>query len=106
VAVARELTKVHEEVVRGTLAEALRYYEEHTPRGEVTLVVEAMSEATVPDAADRRAATTLGQSLIDEGLKPSHAAREVARRLGLPRNLAYEIVQNLAVQLRANPEGQ
>ena len=95
-AVGRELTKVHEEVVRGTLAEALRYYEEHPPRGEVTVVVEGAPEAGPADAADRAAARTLAQALVDEGLRPSHAAREVARRLGLPRNLAYEIVQNLA----------
>jgi 16S rRNA (cytidine1402-2'-O)-methyltransferase len=95
VAVARELTKVHEEVVRGTLAEALRYYEENPPRGEVTLVVEGASAPPAADAADRAAARTLAQALVDEGLRPSHAAREVARRLGLPRNLAYEIVQTL-----------
>jgi 16S rRNA (cytidine1402-2'-O)-methyltransferase len=95
VAVARELTKVHEEVVRGTLAKALRYYEETPPRGEVTLVVEGASVSLAPDAADRAAARTLAQALVDEGLRPSHAAREVARRLGLPRNLAYEIVQTL-----------
>lgn len=95
VAVARELTKLHEEVVRGTLAEALRYYSENPPRGEVTLVVEALPTPAAPDAADRSAARTLARALLDEGIRPSHAARELARRLGLPRNLAYEIVQNL-----------
>ena len=35
------------------------------------------------------------RALVNDGLKPSHAAREVARRRGLPRNLAYEIVQGL-----------
>lgn len=98
VAVARELTKLHEEIVRGTLADALRYYEEHPPRGEVTLVVEAAPQASAPDAADQEAARSLARALVGEGLRPSHAAREVARRLGLPRNLAYEIVQALEQQ--------
>jgi 16S rRNA (cytidine1402-2'-O)-methyltransferase len=95
VAVARELTKVHEEVTRGTLSEALRYYEEHPPRGEVTVVVDRAARSKDPDAADEAAARALARALLDEGLRPSHAAREVARRLGLPRNLAYQIVQAL-----------
>ncbi len=95
VAVARELTKVHEEVVRGTLAEALRYYEGTPPRGEVTVVIDSSPEPGPPDAADHAAARTLARALVHEGLRPSHAAREVARRLGLPKNLAYEIVQGL-----------
>jgi 16S rRNA (cytidine1402-2'-O)-methyltransferase len=95
VAVARELTKVHEEVTRGTLTEALRYYEEHPPRGEVTVVVDRASPSTGSDAADEIAARLLAQALLNEGLRPSHAAREVARRLGLSRNLAYQIVQAL-----------
>ena len=49
VAVARELTKLHEEIFRGTLADAVAYYGEHPARGEVTLVVEGASEtAEVP----------------------------------------------------------
>jgi len=95
VAVARELTKVHEEVVRGTLAEALRYYEETPPRGEVTVVIESSPEPGLPDAVDHAAARMLALALVHEGLRPSHAAREVARRLGLPKNLAYEFVQGL-----------
>ena len=95
VSVARELTKVHEDVFRGTLAEALRYYERTPPRGEVTVVIESLPDPGPPDAVDREVARTLARTLVHEGLRPSHAAREVARRLGLPRNLAYEIVQGL-----------
>ena len=95
VAVARELTKVHEEVFRGTLAEAFLHYERNRARGEVTVVIEAVPDRGPPDAVDHAAARTLASTLVQEGLRPSHAAREVARRLGLPRNLAYEIVQGL-----------
>ena len=95
VAVARELTKIHEEIVRGTLAETLRYYEGCPARGEVTVVVEPMIEPGEPDAVDREAARSLARALLNDGSRPSQAAREVARRLGLPRNLAYEIVQGL-----------
>lgn len=93
VAVARELTKLHESVVRGTLTEALRYYRDDAPRGEVTVVVEAAPTSAEPDETDEAAARVLARALLDEGSSPSRAAREIAQRLRLPRNMAYEIVQ-------------
>ncbi|HET9948512.1 MAG TPA: 16S rRNA (cytidine(1402)-2'-O)-methyltransferase, partial [Longimicrobiales bacterium] len=48
VAVARELTKVHEEFVRGTLSEASAYYQEHPPKGEVTVVIGPAAGAVAP----------------------------------------------------------
>ncbi len=96
VAVARELTKVHEEFVRGTLAEAAGYYEEHPPKGEVTVVVGPVDPDSADDGPDEDAARALARSLIDGGLKPSAAAKEVARALGIPRNSAYRIVQDLS----------
>lgn len=93
VAVARELTKLHEEWVRGTLSEAADYYRQHPPRGEVSLVV-GPSEEESEGSADREAeAVELARALLAEGGKPSGVAREVARRLALPRNTAYRIVQ-------------
>ncbi|MBT8336385.1 MAG: 16S rRNA (cytidine(1402)-2'-O)-methyltransferase [Gemmatimonadetes bacterium] len=91
--VARELTKLHETFARGTLAE-LRAYYEHTPaRGEVTVVVAAAAPAAPEDRdveARREAA-----ALLAAGTPPSSAAREVARRIGIPRNRAYALVQTL-----------
>ena len=95
-AVAREMTKVHEQVWRGTLSRALRYYEEHPARGEVTMVVEQAEIGPALDASGRAAAEGLARALLDDGLRPSHAARELARQLGLPRNLAYGIVQEVS----------
>lgn len=94
VAVARELTKVHEEIVRGTLAEASRYYGERGVRGEVTVVVAPTPEPPAADAVDVEAARALARVLLDEGTSPSRAAREIARRLGVPRNEAYGVVQD------------
>jgi len=92
---ARELTKLHEEFERGTMAEVLGYYREHPPRGEVTLVVAAAPVREEPDEVDEGAARALARVLLDEGVKPSRASREVARRLGIPRNTAYRIVHSL-----------
>jgi 16S rRNA (cytidine1402-2'-O)-methyltransferase len=93
VAVARELTKLHEAVVRGTLAEAYRYYEGSTPRGEISVVVDARPRESAATQSDLEAARALARSLLEGGASPSGVAREVSRQLRLPRNLAYEIVQ-------------
>ena len=94
VSVARELTKIHEEIRRGTLVEVAAYYRERPPKGEVTLVVAAGEQDAL--AADREAeAVSLAEELIGEGMKPSAAARELTNRLRVARNDAYRIVHDL-----------
>lgn len=95
VSVARELTKVHEEFVRGTLAEVAAYYRERPPRGEVTLVVGPAVETDDPEVLRARA-LELADELLAGGMKPSAAARELAGTLGLARNEAYRIVHDSA----------
>ena len=92
VVVAREMTKIHEEFFRGTMAEAARYYGENKARGEVTVVVSPQSPAGGMESVDEAAARALAQALLDEGLTSSRAAREVSSRLGIAKNAAYEIV--------------
>jgi len=94
VAVARELTKIHEEVRRGTLAEVAGYYEANPPKGEVTLVV-APAEQAGRDEDREEEARSLALELLNGGMKPSQAAKEVALRLALARNEAYRIVHDL-----------
>jgi 16S rRNA (cytidine1402-2'-O)-methyltransferase len=95
VAVARELTKIHEEVRRGTLEEVSTYYEANPPLGEVTVVVSPA--AAHGDEEDRVAdARALAMELLDGGMKPSQAAKEVSARLDLARNAAYRIVHDLS----------
>ncbi len=95
-AVARELTKMHEEVRRGTLGELARYYREEPPRGEVTVVVGPRQEMELSGAVDEAAVEALASALLEEGASPSRAAREVARRLGVSRNRVYTLVQQIA----------
>jgi 16S rRNA (cytidine1402-2'-O)-methyltransferase len=95
VAVGRELTKLHETVVRGTMAEVARYYRDSPARGEVTVVVEASPPSGGPDEGDLEVFRALARQLLEEGAPPSRAARELARRLGLSRNLAYDVVQEV-----------
>ena len=85
--VAREMTKLHEEFVRGNLAE-LAVWAAEPPRGEVVLVVEG---APPPDgAADDRVLAVLGESLA-AGASTRDAADEAARRLGVARRRAYRL---------------
>jgi 16S rRNA (cytidine1402-2'-O)-methyltransferase len=93
VAVARELTKLHEEVVRGSLGEVAERFAGTTVRGEVVVVVEGASPVSA--SVDAAAAAALAGALLSEGGRPSVVAREVSRRLGLGRNAAYEIVQRV-----------
>ncbi len=99
VAVAREMTKLHEEFVRGTLAEARARYGERAPRGEVTVVVDRAS-APAPDEA--RAGALAAEALAG-GARPSEAVRELSVRLGIPRNRAYRIVHSVVGRGRAEP---
>ncbi len=107
-AVVREVTKLHEEVRGGTVAELAAYYEESPPRGEVTVVVGPLpAEGPAADTGegegvDEAAILALARALLAEGASPSRTAREVARRLGLPRNRVYALVQDLA---SSSPDG-
>lgn len=92
--VARELTKLHEELRAGTLDELAGYYSEHPPRGEVTLVLEGTG---APEAPPDRTAEAVEQAtrLLAEGLTRREVARRVTETLGLPRNDAYRLVMEL-----------
>lgn len=87
-AIARELTKLHEEVWRGTLEAAVAWAAEREPPGEVVLVVEGAPEEPPPDDRAVRAAV---EAELAAGASARDAARSVAGRLGVPRRRAYEI---------------
>jgi 16S rRNA (cytidine1402-2'-O)-methyltransferase len=80
------MTKMHEEVWRGTLAEAARHWSERTVRGEVTVVIGA---GTVPEPS-LEAAIELARIAISDGERPSTAARRVAKDTGVNRRALYE----------------
>ena len=88
VAVCRELTKVHEEIIHGTLRQAGAHFAEVKPRGEFTLVIGgATGEARWEEARVREA---LGMHLA-QGFSPSEAAREVAAESGWLRREVYQL---------------
>ena len=90
-ALARELTKLHEEVLRDTLGNLAQTLETRTVKGEVTLVVAPAARLGVDEETVRREAVRL----LGEGLSPSRAAQALSRRLGIPRNQSYRVVQSV-----------
>lgn len=89
--VCRELTKMHEEVRRGTVSALADYYADGQVRGEVTLVLAAVvaPEPAVADAAaDGR---RLAAELAADGSTTREIVERLKRELGLPRNAAYEL---------------
>ncbi len=93
--VARELTKLHEEIRAGSLSELAARWAGTEPRGECTVVVEGTGRmAEVP--ADPDAARRLARDLLDAGRSRRETARDVAGRTGMSRNAAYRLVMELA----------
>jgi 16S rRNA (cytidine1402-2'-O)-methyltransferase len=92
--VARELTKVHEEIRAGTLGELADYYRMTPPMGEVTIVLEGTG---APAPAPDRTGDAIEQatSLLAEGLTRREVARRLTESMGLPRNEAYKLVMEL-----------
>jgi 16S rRNA (cytidine1402-2'-O)-methyltransferase len=84
-AVCRELTKVHEEVVRGTAAELAERFGDAEVRGEIVLVVAGAE----PGAGDEDAAVAALRRLVEAGAKARPAAAVVAELTGVPANALY-----------------
>ncbi len=88
ISLCRELTKIHEEVLRMTLSEAVDYYSEHEPKGEFVLVLEGKcsddsDEITIEQALEQV------KKLIDMGEKPTDACKAVAKETGFRKGELY-----------------
>ncbi len=90
-AVARELTKLHEEVRRGTLGSLAEYYEAHPPKGEITVVVGGGPGQPEPPPAAPEDTEAVVAELRGSGA-PAAVAKELARRLGISRQDAYRLL--------------
>jgi 16S rRNA (cytidine1402-2'-O)-methyltransferase len=86
----RELTKLYEEHVRGTLGELAAIYAETAPRGECTLVIGGSTAA--PDEVDIEAEL---RALLAQGLGPKDAAARLVVRTGKPRRVLYQLALSL-----------
>ena len=89
ISLCRELTKLHEEVVRTTLGEAVDKYTENPPKGEFVLVI-AGAPLQVKEAATEADAVARVNALMEQGLSRKDAIRQAAKELDLPKNVVYD----------------
>ena len=87
---ARELTKIHEEFIRGTLENLANQFEETEPRGEFVIVVAGAGDDIIDNSSDSTLdLMTVYQQFIDDGLDKKSAMRETAKRLNISRREVY-----------------
>ncbi|MBQ2384244.1 MAG: 16S rRNA (cytidine(1402)-2'-O)-methyltransferase [Oscillospiraceae bacterium] len=89
ISLCRELTKLHEEVVRTTLGEAIEKYTAQPPKGEFVLVLAGAPEQPKEVATTADAVTRL-KELMASGISRKDAIRQTAKELGLPKNEVYD----------------
>jgi 16S rRNA (cytidine1402-2'-O)-methyltransferase len=87
--IARELTKVHEEIIRTTTAKAAAAYTETPLKGEIVLILEGKKAEDSPQMSLEQA-VAYAQNLIDGGMRPTEAAKEAAAMAGLKKNDIYK----------------
>ena len=89
ISLCRELTKLHEEVIRTTLQGAIQLYSEQAPKGEFVLVVAGAPEQ-VEETATTADAKTRVEQLMAAGMSRKDAVKQTAQELNLPKNAVYE----------------
>jgi 16S rRNA (cytidine1402-2'-O)-methyltransferase len=88
-ALVRELTKLHEEVRRGSLPELLASVEATPPRGEITLVIGGAVRGHRPEPTARQLAAR-AKELMDGGVERKEALAQVAREEGVPKRKVFD----------------
>ncbi len=89
ISLCRELTKLHEEVIRTTLQGAMDLYREQTPKGEYVLVLAGAPEQAA-EAATAEDAKARVEELMAGGMSRKDAVKQTAQELKLPKNTVYE----------------
>lgn len=94
IAICRELTKLHEEIIRVNIENAVKYYEENEPRGEYVLVLQGKSEEEIiKDKQSLWEHLTIEEHIIkyvNEGLSKKEAVKKVAKERNMPKSEVYE----------------
>jgi 16S rRNA (cytidine1402-2'-O)-methyltransferase len=93
IAVAGELTKMYEEIFRGTIQEAKAHFAAHPARGEYTLVVDGQSKQAARWSKKELEAAIY--TMLDSDTPPSQAARQLAKQSGWPRRKIYTMLNDL-----------
>ena len=89
ISLCRELTKLHEEVVRTTLGAAVEKYTQNAPKGEFVLIVAGAEPEEAETATPEDAAARVAQ-LMEDGMSRKDAVKQTAKELNLPKNVVYD----------------
>jgi 16S rRNA (cytidine1402-2'-O)-methyltransferase len=90
IAVARELTKLYEEVQRGTISEMVEHFTEHKPRGEFTLVIDGFHPVIETWSIDELKREIEARMMINQ--PATTAAKEISIKSGWPRRKVYNLI--------------
>ena len=93
IALCRELTKLNEDVLRTTVAQAVEYYENHEPRGEYVLVIEG-GNGTVAEQKSSMSPLEAVAFYEQSGMSRNDAVKAAAKHLGMTRNEVYRLTIN------------
>ena len=98
IALVRELTKIHEEIKRTTLSDAVNYYEENQPKGEFVLVIEGKNEEEIIDEKSKEfddiPIVEHVDMMIKEGMDKKSAIKEVAHLRNMSKRDVYNLYEN------------
>ena len=94
ISLCRELTKLHEEVIRTTLGGAIELYNQQPPKGEFVLVVAGAAPAEEKVATEDDAVARV-KELMDGGMSRKDAIKQTAQELHLPKNVVYDAALNI-----------
>ena len=86
------MTKLHEEILRTTLGEAVQYYEANEPRGEYVLVLGGAAQKA--EVLSPEQAADLARALIARGVRTKDAVKQVSEETGVAKNALYALVVN------------
>jgi 16S rRNA (cytidine1402-2'-O)-methyltransferase len=91
-AVARELTKLHEQFIRGKLSEIAEHFKTHEPRGEMTLVIAGSADDNLPPVEFGSVSEQIKHLMDEFSLTRNEAIKQAAKSRGLSKREAYQLI--------------
>lgn len=95
ISLCREMTKIHEQVFRTTLEEAIQYYSENTPKGEFVLILEGAQKPVEPEITFEQAVEEAAQ-LVESGVRVADAAKQVSANTPFKKSEIYSALISMS----------
>ena len=92
ISLCRELTKIHEEVIRTTLSQAVEFYKVNKPKGEFVLVIEGAKPEEISENLTKEQAFEQVKNLVEKGMRGADACKEIAKISGFTKGELYTML--------------